>query len=130
MSLAKRLKQMTTLKMATHSGTFQCDEALGVWMLRQLPKWRDAELVRSRDSAVLDAVTAEGGIVIDVGGRYDPDALRFDHHQRGFFETFDGAPGAPPALRHPTAPPPPPPLRPHAFNGATLGAHSPVCVRR
>ena len=90
MSLAKRLKQMTTLKMATHSGTFQCDEALGVWMLRQLPKWRDAELVRSRDSAVLDAVTAEGGIVIDVGGRYDPDALRFDHHQRGFFETFNG----------------------------------------
>lgn len=32
-------------------------------------------------------------IVIDVGGSYDPDALRFDHHQRGFFETFDGEKG-------------------------------------
>jgi len=28
--------------------------------------------------------------VIDVGGIYDASALRFDHHQRGFFETFDG----------------------------------------
>ena len=62
-------------------------------MLRQLPQWRDATLLRSRDNAALDSVTVEGGIVIDVGGRYDPEALRFDHHQRGFFETFDGVPG-------------------------------------
>jgi uncharacterized UPF0160 family protein len=81
------------LTIGTHSGTFQCDEALGVWLLRQLPKWSGAKLVRSRNNDVLDGITAAGGIVIDVGGRYDPAALRFDHHHRGFFETFDGEPG-------------------------------------
>lgn len=78
------------LTMGTHSGTFQCDEALGIWMLRQLPRWASARLVRSRDQAVLETLD----IVIDVGGTYNLEALRFDHHQRGFFETFDGEPGA------------------------------------
>ena len=96
MAAAKKQKLEGALTIGTHSGTFQCDEALGVWMLRQLPKWADAKLVRSRNNEVLDGITAAGGIVIDVGGRYDaaPDALRFDHHQRGFFETFDGEVGA------------------------------------
>ena len=28
-----------------------------------------------------------------MGGEYDPETLRFDHHQRGFFETMDGEKG-------------------------------------
>ena len=51
---------MATL--GTHSGTFQADEALGVWLLRQLPQYRDAPLTRSRDHATLGPLT----IVIDV----------------------------------------------------------------
>eukprot|EP00239_Pterosperma_sp_CCMP1384_P004963 CAMPEP_0197844618 /NCGR_PEP_ID=MMETSP1438-20131217/1619_1 /TAXON_ID=1461541 /ORGANISM="Pterosperma sp., Strain CCMP1384" /LENGTH=355 /DNA_ID=CAMNT_0043455531 /DNA_START=107 /DNA_END=1177 /DNA_ORIENTATION=- len=82
-------KRKTGLTMGTHSGTFQCDEALGIWLLRRLPKWSGATLVRSRNPEVL----APLDIVIDVGGTYDPQALRFDHHQRGFFETFDGEKG-------------------------------------
>ena len=70
----------------THSGAFQADEALGVYMLRQLPQYQQAALVRSRDPEVLKPLT----IVIDVGGSYDHAQLRYDHHQRGFFETFDG----------------------------------------
>ena len=27
-------------------------------------------------------------VLIDVGGEYDPGACRYDHHQRGFEETF------------------------------------------
>lgn len=27
-------------------------------------------------------------MLVDVGGEYDPSRLRFDHHQRGFEETF------------------------------------------
>ena len=59
-----------------------------MWLLRRLPKWADAyaTLTRTRDNAVL----ANLDIVIDVGGTYDPASLRFDHHQRGVFETFDG----------------------------------------
>jgi hypothetical protein len=33
----------------THSGTFQADEAMGVWMLRQIPAYRQAKVVRTRD---------------------------------------------------------------------------------
>lgn len=38
-------------------------------------------------------VLAPLDIVIDVGGSYSPADNRFDHHQRGFFETFDGEQG-------------------------------------
>ena len=64
----------------THSGSFQCDEALGVWMLRQLPKWRDATLIRSRDRDVLEKCD----IVIDVHGVYDHSLLRcvYEANQR------------------------------------------------
>ena len=70
----------------THSGAFQADEALGVYMLRLLPQYQQAALMRSRDPEVLKPLT----IVIDVAGTYDHAQLRYDHHQRGFFETFDG----------------------------------------
>jgi len=72
--------------MGTHSGAFQADEALGIYLLRKLPEYREAALVRSRDNEVLKPLT----IVIDVAGLYDHGKLRYDHHQRGFFETFDG----------------------------------------
>ena len=79
----------TMVTIGTHSGSFQADEAMGVWMLRQLPEYASATLVRSRDPKVLETLT----IVIDVGGTFDHTKLRYDHHQRGFFETFDGAAG-------------------------------------
>lgn len=80
----------------THSGTFQADEAMGCWMLRQLPTYRDSSIVRSRDLAILDPLD----IVIDVGGIYDHSKLRYDHHQRGYDERFEfprrnGAPDEP-----------------------------------
>ncbi|PIA18889.1 metal-dependent protein hydrolase [Coemansia reversa NRRL 1564] len=68
----------------THSGTFHCDEALACFMLRQLDEYSDAKIVRSRDPAVLDTCD----IVVDVGGVYDHDTKRYDHHQRGFDEQF------------------------------------------
>ena len=69
----------------THSGSFQADEAMGVWMLRQVPDYRNAKVVRSRDTAILQDLD----IVIDVGGIYDHDQKRYDHHQRGYEEYFD-----------------------------------------
>jgi uncharacterized UPF0160 family protein len=69
----------------THSGTFQADEAMGVFLLQQLPDYRRSQVVRSRDLAVLDPLD----VVIDVGGVYDDSKLRYDHHQRGYDERFD-----------------------------------------
>jgi len=68
----------------THNGTFHCDEALAVYLLRQTFSFRGADLTRSRDPAVL----ATCDIVVDVGDVYDPEKWRFDHHQRGFTGVF------------------------------------------
>mmetsp|Transcript_13888 Transcript_13888/g.19886 ORF Transcript_13888/g.19886 Transcript_13888/m.19886 type:complete len:404 (-) Transcript_13888:2165-3376(-) len=68
----------------THSGTFQADEALGVWLLRQLPAYYQSKVVRTRDDEMLKDLD----IVLDVGGIYNHDTLRYDHHQRGFEEFF------------------------------------------
>ncbi|KAB0805051.1 hypothetical protein PPYR_02021 [Photinus pyralis] len=68
----------------THSGIFHCDEALACFMLKQLPEYKDAEIVRTRDQSVLDTCD----IVVDVGGTYNPKTNRFDHHQRSFTETL------------------------------------------
>lgn len=71
-------------KIGTHDGTFHCDEVLGCYMLKQLPDFKDAEIVRSRKEDVLE----ECDIVIDVGGVFDSENRRFDHHQKTFNETF------------------------------------------
>ena len=53
-------------------------------MLQQLPEFQSSVITRTRDSTVL----AKMDCVVDVGGVYDPEKLRFDHHQREFQETF------------------------------------------
>ncbi|KAF8078595.1 metal-dependent protein hydrolase [Lyophyllum atratum] len=79
---AKRQKLQQVI--GTHNGTFHCDEALAVFLLRQTNKYRDADLKRTRDPAILDTCD----IVVDVGAIYDESKQRFDHHQRGFTEVF------------------------------------------
>ncbi|GLI62654.1 hypothetical protein VaNZ11_005327 [Volvox africanus] len=83
-TLLTGLKRPMAKKIGTHSGTFHCDEALGCWLLRRTAQFQQAEIVRTRDSAVLKDLD----VVIDVGGEYDPDRLRFDHHQRSFETKF------------------------------------------
>ncbi|KAH8999001.1 GAMM1 protein [Lactarius hatsudake] len=68
----------------THNGTFHCDEALAVYMLRLTEAYRDAGVKRTRDPNVLDTCD----IVVDVGAVYDESRQRYDHHQRGFVEVF------------------------------------------
>lgn len=68
----------------THNGRFHADEALAVYMLRLLPAYRDSPLVRTRDPSILETCHT----VVDVGGQYEAERLRFDHHQREFQATF------------------------------------------
>ncbi|EFJ43254.1 hypothetical protein VOLCADRAFT_83324 [Volvox carteri f. nagariensis] len=77
-------KRPMVKKIGTHSGSFHCDEALGCWLLRRTTLFQEAEIVRTRDPEVLKDLD----VVIDVGGVYDPDRMRFDHHQRGFETKF------------------------------------------
>lgn len=54
-------------------------------MLKQLPEFKDAAVVRTRDPEVI----SKADIVVDVGAVYNPDTHRYDHHQREFTDTFD-----------------------------------------
>lgn len=65
------------LKVATHSGSFHADDVFAFAILRAASAGQ-VELTRTRDSALL----AEAQVVFDVGGTYDRDARRYDHHMR------------------------------------------------
>ena len=80
---AKRLKT-SSLAIGTHNGHFHADEALAVYLLRLLPTYKEATLVRTRDPTKLAACHT----VVDVGGEYDTASNRYDHHQRTFDTTF------------------------------------------
>ncbi|XP_077978339.1 MYG1 exonuclease-like [Glandiceps talaboti] len=77
-------KTKSLVKIGTHNGTFHCDEVLACFMLKQLPQYKDADIVRTRDSATLDTCD----IVVDVGAEYDPSKHRYDHHQRSFKDSM------------------------------------------
>lgn len=68
----------------THNGNFHCDEALACGLLRHVTDFKSANIVRTRD----DEHLRQCNIVVDVGAQYDPETLRFDHHQNGFQETM------------------------------------------
>ena len=74
--LPKKQNSQTTI--GTHNGTFHCDEVLACCMLKMLPEYRNAEIIRTRDENILKTCD----IVVDVGGKYEPGLHRYDHHQR------------------------------------------------
>lgn len=65
------------MKIVVHDGTFHADDVFTVAFLKRL--YSDAEIIRTRDEKII----ASGDIVADVGGVYDADKNRFDHHQLG-----------------------------------------------
>jgi uncharacterized UPF0160 family protein len=68
---------MTDITIATHNGNFHADDVFSVAALKcVIPAFN---LIRTRDLEVI----AKADIVLDVGGIYDPETGRFDHHQRG-----------------------------------------------
>ncbi len=69
--------QMTELTIATHNGNFHADDVFAIAALKNV--YPSFNLIRTRDLSLM----AKADIVLDVGGIYDADAGRFDHHQRG-----------------------------------------------
>lgn len=67
------------IKIATHSGGFHTDDVFAVATLQLVHGTENVEIIRTRDEAVL----ACADIVVDVGGVYDVETKRFDHHQNG-----------------------------------------------
>ncbi|WP_415231158.1 MYG1 family protein [Psychromonas sp.] len=68
---------MNIKTIATHNGNFHADDVFSIAALKQI--FPSFKLIRTRDLELI----GKADIVLDVGGEYDPDAGRFDHHQRG-----------------------------------------------
>ncbi len=77
-------------KIVTHSGSFHSDDVFAVATLQLHFGVENVEVVRTRDETVI----AGGDIVVDVGGVYDADKQRFDHHQNGAPVRDNGIPYA------------------------------------
>lgn len=80
----------TMKKVITHSGPFHADDVFAVATLQLHLGLENIELIRTRDEVII----ATGDIVLDVGGVYDPERQRFDHHQVGAPVRDNGVPYA------------------------------------
>lgn len=79
MSNPTKLAKLTPY-IGTHDLTFHCDDVTACAMLKSLDRFKDHDIVRTRDPELL----AKADIVVDVGDVFDVDKLRLDHHQRSF----------------------------------------------
>jgi uncharacterized UPF0160 family protein len=68
---------MNDKTIATHNGSFHADDVFSIAALKNI--YPSFTLVRTRDLEII----GKADIVIDVGGEYEPEQGRFDHHQRG-----------------------------------------------
>ncbi len=68
---------MNDKTIVTHNGNFHADDVFSIAAFKSI--FPSFNLVRTRDLELI----AKADIVIDVGGKYDSDTDRFDHHQRG-----------------------------------------------
>ncbi len=69
------------LKLITHNGAFHTDDIFAAAALSMMfeKDGENYEIIRSRDEEVIKT----GDYVFDVGGIYDENTNRFDHHQVG-----------------------------------------------
>ncbi|TAL48890.1 MYG1 family protein [Patescibacteria group bacterium] len=63
----------------THSGSFHPDEIFAIATLFLAHPEERFTVIRSRDESDINS----SDIAVDVGGVYEPEAMRFDHHQAG-----------------------------------------------
>ena len=75
-----------TIVIQTHDKRFHTDEVGAISLLNSYyaQKKKQVHLIRSRNPELLE----KADVLVDVGGIYDPNTLRFDHHQKGCEEYF------------------------------------------
>jgi len=76
----------------THDGMFHADDVTACVLLTMLDKFSGSEIIRTRNPELLKTCA----VVVDVGGVYDPQTDRYDHHQRDFAHSMSTVlPGKP-----------------------------------
>ena len=85
------------IRIITHNGKFHADDVCAVAVVRMwLEKFGEKtifgktkiEILRTRDLTLIK----EGDFAVDVGGIYNPEKMRFDHHQNGLGKRPNGIP--------------------------------------
>ncbi len=83
MKLFQKIIQLfsKTITIVVHDGGFHADDVTAVALLRLYyrDKGRKIKVIRTRDELIIK----QADVVCDVGGIYDPEKNRFDHHQVG-----------------------------------------------
>ena len=74
------------LQVVTHSGKFHADDVLAWSLLKEFYPY-EMNLNRTRDVAIIE----QADIVFDVGGLYEPQNRRFDHHQKEYTGSLSSA---------------------------------------
>lgn len=72
----------------THSGQFHADDVCAASILMRLHPY--ATCVRTRDLELIASMGSDT-IIFDVGGVFDPEAGRFDHHMKNAAQRPDGS---------------------------------------
>lgn len=71
---------MSKKTIAVHDTTFHSDETFAVFLLHNTAEFEGAEVIRTRNQSIIDTCD----VVCDVGGEYDHERRRYDHHQPSF----------------------------------------------
>ncbi len=81
MSFLKNYMTQMSKKLVTHNGSFHADDIFAAATLSIMleKKGETFEIIRTRDEEIINS----GDYVFDVGGIYDAENNRFDHHQVG-----------------------------------------------
>ena len=68
-------------KLITHDGSFHADDVFATATLSLMLEKQNQpfEIIRTRDEEIIE----NGNYIFDVGGIYNPEKNRFDHHQKG-----------------------------------------------
>ena len=76
--------EMNKIKLITHNGSFHSDDIFATATLSLLLEKRGEsfEIIRTRDEEIIK----NGDYIFDVGGVYNEEKNRFDHHQKDFQE--------------------------------------------
>ena len=70
------------MKLITHNDRFHADDVFATAALQLLFGDKITEIIRTRDEEIFST----GDVVYDVGGVFDSEKNRFDHHQAGYNE--------------------------------------------
>lgn len=70
-----------------HDSKFHADDALTCFFLLNTEEFAGSQIIRTRNQEIIE----KADVVADVGGVYDHEKRRYDHHMTSFTEKFPGS---------------------------------------